>query len=115
MIIFQDQGNVLQFGRAFCDVADLCIGDGVYFDSFENGSIAENSYKTAFHGSVIYLRLRRIGNTYTGYYSEDGENWLTLGEHTQEFSQVRVGLMAAQAPQPIPATFDFFTMNALSP
>jgi serine/threonine protein kinase len=115
LIIFQDQGNVLQFGRAFCDLADLCSGDGVYFDSFENGSIAENSYKTAFHGSVTYLRLRRIGNTYTGYYSEDGENWLTLGEHTQEFSQVRVGLMAAQAPQPIPATFDFFTMNALSP
>jgi len=115
LVVFQDQGNVLQFGRAFCDLADLCVGDGVYFDNFENGSIGENSYKTAFHGSVTYLRLRRIGNTYTGYYSEDGENWLMLGEYTQDFSQVRLGLMAAQAEKPIPATFDFFTISPLSP
>jgi hypothetical protein len=64
---------------------------------------------------VTYLRLRRIGNTYTGYYSEDGENWLMLGEYTQDFSQVRLGLMAAQAEKPIPATFDFFTISPLSP
>jgi hypothetical protein len=115
LVIFQDQGNVLQFGRGFCDLADLCVGDGIYFDNFENGSIQGNSFHTPFHESVTYLRLRRNGSTYTSFYSKDGENWIMLGEFTREFSQVQVGVMAAQAEKPSPATFDFFTMIPLSP
>jgi len=115
LLVFQDRGNVLQFGRAFCDVVNACIGDGVYFDNFENGSITGSNYHVAFHGSVIYLRLRREGNTYTGYYSEDGQNWIATGEHVRDFSQARVGLTAAQAPTEISALFDYFTMNAIQP
>jgi serine/threonine protein kinase len=111
MVVFQDSKNVLQFGRAFCDVVNACVGDGVYFDSFENGSISGSNNAAPFHGELIYLRLQRQGNTYTGYYSEDGENWIMTGEHTREFSQVQVGLVAAQAETPIPAIFDFFTMT----
>jgi branched-chain amino acid transport system substrate-binding protein len=114
LVVFQDNGNVLQFGRAFCNLANSCIGDGVYFDNIENGSFSTNNYQTAFHGPTIYLRLRRVGNTYTGYYSEDGENWTITGDHIRDFSQMRVGLIAAQAPTEIPAVFDYFTMNAPS-
>ena len=113
LIVFQDQGNVLQLGRAFCDVVNACVGDGVYFDNFENGSVTGSNYHVAFQGSVIYLRLRREGNTYTGYYSEDGQNWSITGEHVREISQARVGLIAAQASTEIPAVFDYFTMNIL--
>ena len=115
LVIFQDKGNVLQFGRAFCDIVNSCVGDGVYFDNFENGSVNDSNYATPFQGSTIYLRLRRQGNTYKGYYSEDGEKWVMLGEHSREFSQIRVGLVAAQAETPIPATFDFFAMDTVSP
>jgi len=115
LVIFQDSKNVLQFGHAFCDVVNACVGDGVYFDNFENGSVTGANYAAPFQGELIYLRLQRQGNTYTGYYSEDGENWIMTGEHTREFSQVQVGLVAAQAETPIPATFDFFAMSTLSP
>ncbi|HEY9525820.1 MAG TPA: protein kinase, partial [Anaerolineales bacterium] len=94
LVVFQDKANVLQFGRAFCDLSDSCVGDGIYFDNFEGGFIVAN-HKAPIRGSEIYLRLRRVGTTYTGYFSEDGENWITLGEHTRDFSQARVGLMAA--------------------
>src|SRR5258706_2164285 len=115
LVIFQDHGNVLQFGRAFCDVVNACVKDGVYFDDFQDGSVNGSNYATPFHGQVIYLRLRRIGNTYTGYYSEDGEKWVMTGEHARDLSQARVGLVAAQASTEIPAVFDYFTMTALQP
>ncbi len=115
LVVFQDNGNVLQFGRAFCDLADACVGNGIYFDNFENGSASGSNYATPFHGNLIYLRLRRTGNTYTGYYSEDGENWNMTGEHTRELSQVRVGLVATQAGTEIPAVFDYFTIDVLQP
>ena len=112
LVVFQDKANVLQFGRAFCDLADSCVGDGMYFDNFEGGFIVAN-YKAPVRGSQIYLRLRRVGTTYTGYFSEDGENWITLGEHTRDFSEARLGLMAAQAAESIPASFDYFTITSL--
>ena len=115
IIVFQDQSNALQFGRAFCDVPGACVGDGIYFDNFENGSVMGSNYRTAYRGEVVYLRLQRTGNAYSGYFSENGEQWTKVGEHVRDFSQVRVGLIAAQAPTPIPALFDYFTANALGP
>ena len=111
--MFQEQGNVLQLSRAFCDVVNTCGGDGIYFDNFENGSSTGSNYHVAFQGSVIYLRLVREGNTYTGYYSEDGQNWVMTGKHTHEFSQARIGLVAAQAPTEIPAVFEYFTVDQI--
>ena len=115
LIVFQDQSNALQFGRAFCDLPEACVGDGIYFDNYENGSITGSNYRTSYRGEVLYLRLQRTGNVYSGYFSENGEQWTKIGEHVRDFSQVRVGLIAAQAPTPIPALFDYFTVNALGP
>ena len=114
IVVFQDEKNVLQFGRAFCELPDICPGGGIYFDNFENGSITGSSHMICIDNPTVYLRLQRVGNTYTGYYSEDGENWTLLGEHVRDFSQVRVGLMAAQSAEEIPALFDYFTMTSLS-
>ena len=102
IVVFQDDKNVLQFGRGFCDLPDICPGGGIYFDNFENGSITGSSPMISTDNPVVYLRLQRVGTTYTGYYGEDGENWTLLGEQVREFSQVRVGLMAAQSAEDNP-------------
>ena len=115
LVVFQEQGNALVLGRAFCDVDGYCLGDGIYFDEYENAQIPELSPQVSFHEPVTYLRLQRIGNTYTAFYSTDGENWTKLGDHTRDFSQIQVGLIAAQSSTEIPAVFDYFTMNALQP
>jgi basic membrane protein A len=114
LIVFQDQGNALQFGRAFCDLPEACVGDGLYLDNFENGSVVGSNFRTEYHGPVAYLRLQRVGNTYSGYFSENGEQWIKIGEHIRAFSQIRVGLIAAQAPVAIPAVFDYFTLNVVN-
>jgi serine/threonine protein kinase len=113
LVVFQDKGNLLQYGRAFCDLAETCSGGGIYFDNMENGSITGSSPMISIDNPVVYLRLRRVENTYMGYYSEDGENWTLLGEHVRDFSQARIGLMAAQAAEAIPAEFDYFTLTSL--
>jgi beta-xylosidase len=113
LVVFQDQGDALQLSHAFCDSVNACVGDGIYFDNFENGSTTGSNYHIAFHGSTVYLRLQREGNTYTGYYSEDGQNWIITGKHVRDFSQVQVGLIAAQSQTAIPAVFDYFTMSVL--
>jgi serine/threonine protein kinase len=115
LVVFQEQGNVLQFGRAYCDVEGYCLGDGIYLDNFENGSINGTSPKVAFGEPVTYLRLQRIGNTYIAYYSVDGENWTRLGEVKRKFSQIQVGILAAQSSTTIPAEFDYFSMRPLQP
>jgi len=111
IIIFQDGNNALQFGRAFCDNPDACVGDGLYFDSFTDSEIGNDNFKTAINGDEVYLRLRRAGNLYTADYSMDGKNWIKVGEHEREFTTVNIGLIAAQASTPIPAQFDYFTLK----
>ena len=32
LVIWQDEFNFLQFGRAFCDNEGTCVGNGIYFD-----------------------------------------------------------------------------------
>src|SRR5688572_6020806 len=114
LVVFQDKQNVLQYGRAFCELPDICPGGGIYFDNMENGSITGSSPMIATDIPAVHLRLRRVETTYTAYYSEDGETWILLGEQIRDLSQPRVGLMAAQAAEAIPAAFDYFTLTSLS-
>ena len=115
LVVFLEQGNVIFLARAFCDVEGYCLGDGIYFDEYENAQIPDVSPQVSFREPVTYLRLQRIGNTYIAFYSADGENWTKLGEHARDFGQIRVGLVAAQSSAEIPAIFDYFSIKSLQP
>jgi hypothetical protein len=115
LLIFHDEGNSLQFGHAYCDVSDTCVGDGLYFDKIENGAFAADSFKTAFGGPVVYLRIRKEGNTYSAYYSANldviGDPWTKAGEYAMELSPIRVGVWAGQAQEELDAAFDYFLIS----
>jgi beta-xylosidase len=115
LLVYQDDSNSLQFGRAFCEPRGDCVGNGVYFDNMQSGATVQPNYATATASqSVAHLRLRRDGNTYTGYYSEDGANWTVIGQHTNNMTSLRVGLVAAQAYQAeTTADFEYFTITTL--
>ena len=114
LLIYQDDANALQFGRAFCSAPDTCIGNGIYFDRDQHGGFGENYETATANQSEAHLRLRREGTTYTGFYSEDGVNWIVIGQHTAELTSLRVGLIAAQAYEPeATADFDYFTIEML--
>jgi beta-xylosidase len=115
LLIYQDDANAIQLGRAYCDAADVCAGNGIYFDSFKSGENTGGNYATpTSNPSTAYLRLRREGMTYTGYYSEDGNNWTTIGQHNNDLTPVQVGLIAAQAYESeTTADFEYFTIEVL--
>ena len=115
LVVYQDESNHLQFGRAFCDRPGTCVGNGVCFDNVVSGEGTGSSYGTSTASqSQAYLRLRREGSTYTAYYSEDGANWTVIGQHTNSLTPSRVGLIAAQAVQAeTTADFDYFSITTL--
>jgi len=114
LLIYQDDANAVQFGRAFCSAPGGCAGNGIYFDRAQHGEFGENYATATTNPSEAYLRLRREGTTYTGIYSEDGANWIVIGEHRADLTPLRVGLIAAQAyAAETTADFDYFTIEML--
>lgn len=115
LLVYQDESNMLQLGRAFCDGPAACVGNGIYFDSAVSGEGSAQNFSTNVASqSTAYLKVRREGGTYTGYYSEDGTNWTVIGQHTNPLNPVRVGLIAAQATQAeTTADFEYFTITTL--
>src|SRR3990172_4815617 len=46
LVLWQDEENFLQFGRAFCDLEDICVGSGIYFDSIQGGTSIDSNFAT---------------------------------------------------------------------
>jgi beta-xylosidase len=115
LLVYQEQSNALQFGRAFSECSTGCSGNAIYFDSFQAGNFGPSNFATKVNNaSQAYLRLRRVGNTYTGYYSEDANTWLKIGEHESSITPSYVGLIGAQGFEgEAPADFDYFTIEVL--
>jgi beta-xylosidase len=114
LLIYQDDANGLQLGRAFCSAPGGCAGNGIYFDRARHGEFGENYATATANQSEAHLRLRREGAIYTGIYSEDGANWIVIGQHTADLTSLRVGLIAAQAYEAeTTADFDYFTIETL--
>jgi len=118
LVIWQDAGNYLQFGRAYCDPAlPACVGNGIYFDQVRDGSFYGRNFATQTAGQgQAYLRLERTGNRIKAFYSENGADWTPIGAHRVQdgFQIVGVGLTAAQDLSELgtPADFDDFMLNA---
>lgn len=116
LVIYQDDGNYLALGRAFCGAAPpACVGNGIYFDYLKDGFlVGDNFSMTTTSPGEAYLKVVREGNTYSGYVSEDGASWTFVGAHTVTLSPTKVGLRAtnqAQGASEIPADFDYFTLT----
>lgn len=111
LVVFQEKGNALQFGRGYCNSPGICAGDGLYFDNWKNSAPENGSFATKTWGDRVYLRLQKTGNSYSAFYSNDGYTWTLTGTHERDFSNPRVGLVAAQSPGEIRASFDFFSLR----
>ncbi|GGI46497.1 hypothetical protein GCM10008018_17390 [Paenibacillus marchantiophytorum] len=63
----------------------------------------------------IYLRLKRLGNVYSGYVSADGTNYISLGNTTADYANPKFGLLASNGSQtltdPFYADFDYVRFN----
>ncbi|MBW1784893.1 MAG: VCBS repeat-containing protein [Deltaproteobacteria bacterium] len=115
LMIYQDQDNYLSFVKAYCilpRVRDLCVGRGVYFDKIYQGTVGWSNFPTEidFAGDV-YLRIIRVGDSFTAYYGADGGTWHEMGTHTANFQSPLVGIVAGASTYAINAEIDFFEIS----
>jgi len=113
LVLYQDADNYWMLCRGYCGFAGpACVGNGIYFDGSERGIMSGfSSLGTTVQGEA-YLRVVRLGGTYTAYYSPDGVDWTLVGSRSPPagMNLSRVGLTAARdsASPGTAADFDFF-------
>jgi len=113
LVLYMADGTLLALGRAFCDIGPpICVGNGIYFDHVEEGAGMGGNFAVATtNPSEVYLRVRREGDAYSAFYSEDGTTWSFMGTHTigpgVDLSKLGVGAKGLRDDLWIPADFDF--------
>jgi beta-xylosidase len=112
LTIRQDDDNTVYFGRAYCDAPNTCVGNGIYFDANQNGQYMGENFGTDTQvKDEAYLRIDKNRTTFTGYYSENGTDWMLIGEHEVTMIDPMVGIFAGQSHiVGQVALFDYFTV-----
>ena len=114
LIVYESPSNLIQAGRAFCDHPDVCVGDGLYVDYYNNGSFVTPNFAAAYPESEVYLRLIRQGDTYAFQSSPDGSEWILRGSTVSSMNPLQIGLAAGQnTTSIIPALFDYFEVRSI--
>ena len=120
-----DEDHWLQLHRGMAYIPDAtfcCIGNAIYYNNIDQvlGVPGEGySVGPQFPTKVdlldeAYLRLTRVGKTYTAYYSDNGENWIIIGKHDLDLIPKYVGIQTFGAQKyPADADFDYFTLELL--
>jgi beta-xylosidase len=112
LLIYEDDATMVKLGRAYCNNPGSCVGNGIYFDAVRFANLLGSNFATdTTVKDQAYLRIDKIGTQLTGYYSEDGANWQTIGQHELSIADPKVGLVAGQS-NVVGATafFDYFTL-----
>ena len=69
-------------GAAYVAVTQT-VGNGLSFEyRTATGATGQYTLNAAVTSGPVYLKLVRVGNTFTGYYSSDGVNYTQLGSIT---------------------------------
>ena len=119
VLMYQDEDNFVLLNRGFCNHC-LGTGNGIFLDNEINGKAGvDPGYRTATSLQTAWLKLRKEGTNYIGFYSADGQTWNELGRVENPMRPTKVGITANNSnadpsvPQ-IPADFDFFTVQGIA-
>jgi len=113
IIVEQDNGNFLRF-----DVYSDGGGLTLFAASFTNGSPSvRHSQSIALTSGLVFLRVSRVGDTWTLSFSDDGISWATATSFSHPLSVTNIGPFAGNAGSSSPsftAVIDYF-FNTASP
>jgi hypothetical protein len=112
LIIYQEDGTRVELGRAYCDLQNECVGNGICFDAYEDGQLRGENFATeTARTDEAYLRIHKAGSLLTGSCSEDGATWSLIGQYEVFMTDPRVGLMAGRSLEAgAVAPFDYITL-----
>ncbi len=112
LLVYLDDKTLLSLGRAYCNRPSVCVGNGIYFDAVINGENFEQNFATVTQiKDEAYLRIDKDETKFTGYYSDNGADWIMIGEHELSIINPQVGLIASNSHVVgTTALFDYFTL-----
>lgn len=112
LTIRQDDDTTVSLGRAYCNTQNVCVGNGIYFDAVQNGQWTGKNFGTDTQvKDEAYLRIDKNRNTFTAYYSENGADWMLIGQHEVVMTDPKVGIFAGQSfVVGQVALFDYFSV-----
>lgn len=119
ILIYQDEGNFVLLNRGFCGVRG-CPGSGIFLDNVINRQLDHaNSPRKDSSLQTTWLKLRKDGIQYIGFYSADGQTWDELGRVENPMTSTKVGLTANSShadpyARQISADFDSFTVQRIT-
>ncbi len=106
LVIYQDDDNYLRLTR--CQIGNDMVEFLQESDGIPSSLVAECNLETT------YLKIVKTDNTYTGYYSANGSDWIEVYEYSDvSLSDPKIGLTAFQIREADegPVQFDFFSLN----
>jgi hypothetical protein len=113
LVIYQNRDNYVALLRGYADVGML-PGKALYLENLSETGASFWSYgRPLTDGPGVYLKLRRVGMTYSAFCSLDGISWDLLGEIESPIEPVSYGLLIGKSVVPITADFEFFEFRQL--
>lgn len=112
VVIMQDSLNYVRF-----DFVRSNSTTRVFAASITNNVASTRSDIAITAGNPLYLRVRRINNQWTSFYSLNGTSWTQAASFSHTITVRRMGPFAGNAGNPVPAftsLFDYF-FNILIP
>jgi regulation of enolase protein 1 (concanavalin A-like superfamily) len=90
LLVEQDSKNFIRF-----DVYSSGSYTLWYLGSYVNGSPSISKWKTITKKAPYYVRIERVGNVFTFYYSYDGITWITATSFTRTMTPDSAGVYIA--------------------
>ncbi|RTE08360.1 S-layer homology domain-containing protein [Paenibacillus whitsoniae] len=110
LIVYKDDKNLISFGRSAVNQ--------LRFSQVSNGAQTEPNIADPLIGSDIYLKIQKVGTTYTAYYSADGQTWTQhANTFTINLSNAKVGIFTRKLNTAIAsktAEFTDFRINGVT-
>ena len=118
LIAYVDDDNYVKLDVVASNAPGSTVVRGLELRSEIDGAVQDPQPSTGDVGrGVWHLRLTKVGDVFTGYYSEDGVTWSTLGAVTNAgvAASGRIGLFAlgADATDMATAAFEYFHVGAV--
>lgn len=99
IIIEQDTKNFLRFDFHRFDQTTTRAFSASFRETPSGGMQVTNTIVSPVSppGTDSYIRVRRVGNIFTHYYSFDGENWTANGNFAYNMTATKAGVFAGNA------------------
>ena len=112
IVVEQNNTNIIRFDfTTTSSTPNFRIYSATYIGGFSSGTIRVNQEIGPNGQKPLWMRVERVGDTWTQSYSFDGTNWTVAGSFVQALSVSRVGVFAGNAgsaPASHTALVDYF-------